>query len=68
MGQIQSEKGITMEDVTIAYLLSLKDKANQQNELCIEPSDDFNRGYNMAVKITMNDVILAIMKLEGVEI
>ena len=68
MGQIQSEKGITMKDVTIAYLLSLKDKANQQNELHIEPSDDFNRGYNMAVKITMNDVILAIMKLEGVEI
>ena len=54
-----------MKNETIQYLKELQEKINQKTETFIESSQEFNRGYLTGQKIMLNDVLSAVLKMEG---
>lgn len=54
-----------MSKETEQYLTELQRKINETDKIFVENSDDFNRGYLAGRKLTINDVVNAIRKLEG---
>lgn len=54
-----------MKEQTRQYLLALQLKINYQEEIHIETNEEFNKGYLAGRKVTINDVVSAVKKLEG---